>query len=64
MYNAFSNKMRTDLMSKRETEAVKSYTILCELSLAMSAAPSKHLVSYITRVINYWHSILETFYSE
>ncbi|XP_060856696.1 RAD50-interacting protein 1 [Metopolophium dirhodum] len=59
-----SNKMRTDLMSKRETEAVKSYTILCELSLAMSAAPSKHLVSYITRVINYWHSILETFYSE
>jgi len=61
---SFSNKMRTDLMSKREIEAVKSYTILCELSLAMSSAPSKNLVSYITRVINYWHCILETFYSE
>lgn len=60
----FSNKMRTDLMGKRDTEAVKSYTILCELSLAMSTAPTKHLVSYITSVINYWHCILETFYSE
>jgi len=56
--------MRTDLMNKHDIEAVKSYNILCELSLAMSAVPSKHLVSYITRVINYWHNILETFYSE
>jgi len=60
----FSNKMRIDLMSKRDIEAVKSYQILCELSLAMSDAPSKHLVSYITKLINYWHSVLEKFYSE
>ncbi|XP_022164709.1 RAD50-interacting protein 1 [Myzus persicae] len=59
-----SNKMRTDLMSKRDVEAVKSYMILCELSLAMSDAPSRHLVSYITKVINYWHCILEKFYSD
>lgn len=59
-----SNKMRTDLMNKRDSEAVKSYKILCELSFAMSTAPCKHLISYITRVINYWHCVLEQFYSE
>ncbi|XP_060843962.1 RAD50-interacting protein 1 [Rhopalosiphum padi] len=59
-----SNKMRTDLMSKRDSEAVKSYKILCELSYAMSTAPCKNLISYITRVINYWHCILEKFYLE
>lgn len=56
--------MRTDLMSKRDSEAVKSYKILCELSYAMSTAPCKNLISYITRVINYWHCILEKFYLE
>lgn len=56
--------MRTDLLSKRDTEAVKSYKILSELSLAMNVAPCYHLVSYIDRIVNYWHCILEKFYSE
>lgn len=62
--NSRSNKMRTDLMSKRDIEAIKSYKILCELSFAMSTSPCKHLISYITRVINYWHCVLEKCYSE
>ncbi|XP_025419598.1 RAD50-interacting protein 1 isoform X2 [Sipha flava] len=59
-----SNKIRTNLMSRRDNEAVMSYQALCELSLVMNTMPCKHLVSFINKVINYWHCILERYFSE
>lgn len=61
--NVLSNKIRMDLTSKRDNEAIMSYKILCELSLVMTNAPCKYLVSYLHKVINYWNCILQHHYS-
>lgn len=63
-FNVLSNKIRTDLMSKHDNEAITSYNVLYELGIAMTNAPCKHFVSYLHKLINYWNCLLQRHYSE
>lgn len=62
-YN-YSNKMKTNLLKNHDKETFMTYTILCKLSVAISNTQCQNLVSYISKLINYWYCILERYYSE
>lgn len=56
--------MKTNLLKNCDKETFMIYTILCKLSFEMNNTQCQNLVSYITKLTNYWYCILERYYSE